>query len=840
MGKQCTGKIVVIGKQEFPADFMVLEMGGFVAILGMDWLARHRATIQCRERRLNLGQELPLISSLAAYHLMANECLAILASVQADVDGGCLEDIPIVREYAEVFAELSGLPPERDVQIGVTLVPGTGLISKAPYRMAPAELKELKIQLQELLDKGFIRPSVSPWGAPVLFVKKKDGTLRLCVDYREINKVTVKNRYPLPRIDDLFDQLRGATVFSKINLRTGYHQLRVRTGDVDKTAFHSRYGHYEFLVMPFGLTNAPSAFMDLMNRVLRPYLDTFDGLKVDPEKVKAIVDWQWPKTVTEIRSFLSLAGYYHKFVEGFSRLALPLTQLTQKGVKFEWTDERECSFQELKGRLVSAPILTLPTEGLEFEVYCDASRQGLGSVLMQERRVIAYASRQLKTYERNYPTHDLELVAVVFALKIWRHYLYGEKCKIFTDHKSLKYIFDQRDLNLRQRRWLEVLCDFDMSIQYHPGLANVVADALSRKNHGNAAALLTCQPQILMDLRQLNIYVQVMGSRVFLASLLVQPTLMERIRAAQAEDPRTRRIQNRMAIGKAPHFLVDPEGTLRLGKRAYLLETLRREIMEEAHESGYSIHPGETKMHQDLRVSYWCPGMRREIGDFVSRCLVCQQVKAERKKPAGLLHPLPLKEGKFEGITMDFVTGLPRTRQGNNAIWVIVDRLTKVAHFIPFKYGTSGEEMARSYMRTIFRHHGTPVEIVSDRDTRFTSKFWKGFQAGMGTKLTFSTAYHPQTDGQSERTIQTLEDMLRACAITMGASWGDHLHLCEFAYNNSYHASIGVAPFEALYGKRCRTPLFWDPVGSEQPLGPDLVQESADHLRMVKERLKTA
>ncbi|KAJ3677872.1 hypothetical protein LUZ60_001675 [Juncus effusus] len=594
-----------------------------------------------------------------------------------------------------------------------------GPISKTPYRVAPAELKELKIQLQELLDKGFIRPSVSPWGAPVLFVKKKDGTLRLCVYYREINEVTVKNRYPLPRIDDLFDQLRGATVFSKIDLRTGYYQLRVRTDDVDKTAFRSRYGHYEFLVMPFGLTNAPSAFMDLMNRVLRPYLDTFvvvfiddiliysrtweehgehlrtvlntllkhrlyakfkkcefwlnevaflghviskEGLRVDPEKVKAVVDWQRPKTVTEIRSFLGLAGDYRKFIEGFSRFALPLTQLTKKGVKFEWTDERECSFQELKGRLVSAPILTLPTEGLEFEVFCDASRQGLGSVLMQEHRVIAFASRQLKTYERNYPTHDLELAAVVFALKIWRHYLYGEKCKIFTDHKSFKYIFDQRELNLRQRRWLEVLCDFDMSIQYHPGKANVVADALSRKNHGNAAALLTCQPQILMDLRRLNIYVQVTGSRVFLASLLVQPTLMERIRMAQAEDPKTRRIQNRMAIGKALHFLVDPEGTLRLEKRAYVPEMLRREIMQEAHESGYSIHPGETKMHQDLRVSYWWPGMRREIGDFVSRCLVCQQVKAERKKPAGLLQPLPLKEGKFEGITMDFVTGLPRTR----------------------------------------------------------------------------------------------------------------------------------------------------------------------------------
>ncbi|KAK8700519.1 hypothetical protein V6N13_018914 [Hibiscus sabdariffa] len=350
--------------------------------------------------------------------------------------------------------------------------------------------------------------------------------------------MTVKNKYPLPRIDDLFDQLRGASVFSKIDLRSGYYQLKVREQDVLKTAFRIRYGHYEFLVMPFGLTNAPAAFMDLMNRVFREYLDQFvvvfiddipvyswteedhdrhlrlvlqtllenqlyaklskcefwirevvflghvvssEGIRVDPKKVEAVVNWKQPKSVTKIRSFLGLAGYYRRFVSGFSKVATPLTKLLQKGVKYEWSDARQQAFEKLKEALTNAPVLIQPVSGKEFVVYSDASYVGLGCVLMQEGRVVAYASRQLKTHEKNYPTHDIELAAVVFALKIWRHYLYGERCTVYTDHKSLKYLMTQKELNLRQRRWLELLKDYDLSIEYHPGKANVVADALSRK-----------------------------------------------------------------------------------------------------------------------------------------------------------------------------------------------------------------------------------------------------------------------------------------------------------------------------------------------------------------------
>ncbi|GKB25108.1 putative reverse transcriptase domain-containing protein [Tanacetum coccineum] len=392
------------------------------------------------------------------------------------------EEIVVVRDFPEVFPDdLSGLPPIREIEFRIELIPGATPVAKSPYRLAPSELEELSGQLKELQDKGFIRPSSSPWGAPVLFVKKKDGSFRMCIDYRELNKLTVKNRYPLPRIDDLFDQLQGSQFFSKIDLRSGYHQLRVHEDDILKTAFRTRYGHFEFTVMPFGLTNAPAVFMDLMNRVCRPYLDKFvivfiddiliysktqeehvehlrhvingNGIHVDPSKIKAVKNWKAPRTPTEVRSFLGLAGYYRRFIENFSKIAKSLTILTQKCKTFDWGEEQELAFQTLKDKLCNAPVLALPDGPEDFVVYCDASGIGLGCVLMQRGKVIAYASRQLKIHEKNYTTHDLELGAVVFALKIWRHYLYGTKSVIYTDHKSLQHIFSQKELNMRQRRW---------------------------------------------------------------------------------------------------------------------------------------------------------------------------------------------------------------------------------------------------------------------------------------------------------------------------------------------------------------------------------------------------
>ena len=400
---------LMVHDREFSVDLIALPFHEFDLILGMDWLSKHRAIVDCDKKIVLLkcpdllevitqgirSESAPkVMSAMKARRFLRKGCEAFLALIlDSKREQVNLENIPVIREVPDVFPkELPGVPPEREVDLSIEVVQGTTPISRTPYRMAPTELKELKNQLQELLDKGFIRPSVSPWGAPVLFVKKKDGTLRMCIDYRQINKVTVKNKYPLPRIEDLFDQLRGASVFSKIDLRSGYYQLRVKEVDVPKTAFRTRYGHFEFLVMPFGLTNAPAAFMNLMNRVFRPYLDQFvvvfiddilvyskdaqehenhlrivlqtlrknqlfaklskcdfwlkevsflghivsaEGIRVDPVKIEAIVNWKLPRNVTEVRSFLGLAGYYRRFVQGFSVIASSLTRLLWKGVKFD-------------------------------------------------------------------------------------------------------------------------------------------------------------------------------------------------------------------------------------------------------------------------------------------------------------------------------------------------------------------------------------------------------------------------------------------------------------------------------------------------------------------------
>ncbi|GKE87256.1 putative reverse transcriptase domain-containing protein [Tanacetum coccineum] len=325
-------------------------------------------------------------------------------------------------DFLEVFPEdLPGLPLARPVEFQIDLIPGAAPVARAPYRLAPSEMKELSEQLQELSDKGFIRPISSPWGAPVLFVKKKDGSFRICIDYQELNKLTVKNPYPLLRIDDLFDQLQGSRIYSKIDLRSGYHQLRVREQDILKKAFQTRYGHYEFQVMPFGLTNAPAnqtEHEEHLKAILELLKKEKLGIHVDLAKIESIKDWGSPKTPTEIRKFLGLVGYYQTFIGGFLKIAKSMKKITQKGIKFDWGEKEENTFQLIKQKLCSAPILALPEGSEDFVVYYDASHKGLGVVLMQREKVITYASRQLKIHKKNYTTYDLELGSVVFALKI--------------------------------------------------------------------------------------------------------------------------------------------------------------------------------------------------------------------------------------------------------------------------------------------------------------------------------------------------------------------------------------------------------------------------------------
>ena len=887
---------LTLNDHTFSVNLIPMTIGSFEVIIGMDWLDANYADIMCREKAVRLhlpndetlivygdkpSKPLHIISCLKAKRYLRKKCYAFLAHVvDKKKEAREIKDIPEVCDFPDVFPEdLPGVPPQRQVEFRIDLIPGAAPVAKSPYRLAPAEMQELSSQLQELLDKGFIRPSSSPWGSPVLFVKKKDGSFRMCIDYRELNKLTVKNRYPLPRIDDLFDQLQGASYFSKIDLRSGYHQIRVHEDDIPKTAFRTRYGHYEFLVMSFGLTNAPAVFMDLMNRVCRPYLDKFvivfiddiliysrskeehgqhirmvlellqkeklyakfskcefwlrevdflghvvssKGIHVDPAKVKAIKNWETPKTPTEIRSFLGLAGYYRRFIENFSKIAKPLTALTQKGLSFNWSDKQETAFQTLKRMLCSAPILSLP-EGMEdFVVYCDASNQGLGCVLMQRGKVIAYASRQLKTHEVNYATHDLELGAVVFALKIWRHYLYGTKCTVFTDHKSLQHIRDQKELNMRQRRWIELLNDYECEIRYHPGKANVVADALSRKEYSQR--------------------------KVKSLMVTIHSNLPTQIRDAQLEALKPENLEKESLRGADKQFEWGTDEIRYFIDRIWVPKfgNIRDLVMDEAHKTRYSVHPGSDKMYLDLRRQYWWPNMKAEIATYVGKCLTCAKVKVEYQKPSGLLQQPEIPEWKWENIAMDFITKLPKTTGGYDAIWVIVDRLTKSAHFLAIKETDNMERLTRAYLKEIVRLHGVPKSIISDRDSRFTSRFWQSLQKALGTRLDMSTAYHPQTDGQSERTIQTLEDMLRACVIDFGKGWDVHLPLIEFSYNNSYHTSIKAAPFEALYGRKCRSPLCWAEVGDTQLArdgtytGPEIIRETTEKIVRIRERLEAS
>ncbi|KAL5733264.1 hypothetical protein ACOSQ2_032956 [Xanthoceras sorbifolium] len=520
--------------------------------------------------------------------------------------------------------------------------------------------------------------------------------------------------------------------------------------------------------MPFGLTNAPAAFMDLMNRIFRPYLDlcavvfiddiliysqtaaehdrhlrivlqilrekklyaklskcefwlneiaflghviSADGIKADPKKIEAVMEWKPPRNVSEIRSFLGLVGYYRRFVKGFSSIATPLTKLPHKNVRFEWNEKCQTAFEKLKAMLVEASILVQPISGKDFVVYSDASHNGLGCVLMQDGKVVAYASRQLKTHEQNYPTHDLELAAIVFALKIWRHYLYGEKCYVYTDHKSLKYLPTQRELNLRQRRWMELIKDYDCVIDYHPGKANVVADALSRKS--------------LYVLRAMNAQLRLTSDDAILAELKLKPNLIQQIQDRQQQDEKLLAIRGQVQEGKQTDFLIKDDGILYFKDRVCVPndDELRKTILTEAHSSPYSMHPGSTKMYRDLRTQYWWSGLKRDVIEFVNRCMTCQRVKAEHQVPSGLLQPISIPEWKWDRITMDFVTGLPLTRSKQDSIWVIVDRLTKSAHFLPVRTDYSLDRLAELYIREIVRLHGIPASIISDRDPRFTSRF---------------------------------------------------------------------------------------------------------------------
>ena len=754
----------------------------------------------------------------------------------------------VMRDYHDVFcAELPReLPPARPTDHAIPLEPGHTPPCKAPYRLSQPEQAELQRQVADLLERRLIRPSASPYGAPVLFVRKKDGTLRMCIDYRALNRITVKDRSPLPRIDDLLDHLHSARVFSTLDLASGYWQSRVLDADVHKTAFRTHMGSFEWRVLPFGLTNAPSGFQRLLNTVLQPYLGKFvlqfiddtlvfsatgaehdrhlrlvldafrrhrlyckrskchlfqsqvsylghvvsgSGIAVDKHKIEAIAAWPKPTTVTELRAFLGLAGFYRRFVAHFAALAAPLTDLTSNkaDVVTGWSTQHDHAFESLKAALTSTPCLIPFHPGAPTTLTTDASDLAIGAVLMQDvgngPQPVAFNSRKLSPAERNYATHEKEALAIKDSLKVWRHYLMGIHFTCITDHHALRYLTTQPTISQRQARWMQLMQQFDFDIVYRPGKTNVVADALSR--HPTLSAVAAASHGILA-----------------------------RIAAAQRSDPFCRKVIAHIANGKGamPDVVVTGTGLVMDSTgpslRPYVPpdSALRTSLLHEYHDSPTAGHFGPDRTIECLARDYFWPDMKRCAEKYVRSCEVCQRAKPSTQAPQGKLMPLPIPEDRWVTVTMDFVTKLPTTPTGFDAIVVFVDKLTKMVHYAPTTTTATARDVAHLFVDRVVRPHGLPRTIVTDRDSKFTGKFWQAVFTALGTKLSMSTAYHPQTDGQTERANRTLLQGLRAYTNAHHDDWDSHLPVLELAYNNSVHASTGFTPFFLNHGTNPRLP----------------------------------
>ncbi|KAJ9516908.1 hypothetical protein QJQ45_027301 [Haematococcus lacustris] len=781
-----------------------------------------------------------------------------------------MDCMTILQDYASVFPDdlPAGLPPQRAVDHHIDLEPSHRPPVRATYNMSTCELAELKKQITEMQEKGFIRPSTSPYGAGVLFVRKKDGTFRMCVDYRPLNRITVKNKYPLPRVDNLLDRLHGATVFSKIDLRQGYHQIRIAPEDIPKTAFRTRYGHFEFTVLPFGLCNAPATFQRLMNDIFRKELDdcvivylddilifsrnqqehaqhlrrvldllqehklyaklskcefaldkteflghiiSSAGIACDPAKVAAVETWPVPTTVHDVRSFLGLANFYRRFIKNFSDIAAPLTALTQadghdKQGKVTWTSTQQSAFDALKHALTTAPVPIAPDPTQPYTLRCDASGIGIGAVLTQgtgpAERVVAYHSRKLLPTERNYPTHEQELLSLVEALKVWRHYLLGVNFTLLTDNWANKHLQTQPRLDSKRKaRWMEVLQQYNCQIDHIPGKHNVVADALSRRPDYHVYA----------HIMQLHTLKSGTAQGTEHSHVSVTQQILNTVGTTAAADAQYQHHYAAVLAGKARQFEIEGSLLYHTGRglrRLYIpAGPLRTDLLREAHDIPISGHLGRDKTYHRLSRHFFWPRMSASVHDYVRTCNSCQRSKTNTSKPIGLLQPLPIPQHRWEQVSMDLITQLPVSSAGNDAIVVFVDKLTKMIHAVPTTTSITAPALARLFFDNVFRLHGLPKVIVSDRDPRFTSAFWQELFRLTGTHLNMSTANHPQTDGQTERANRTLEDMLRNFVSPHHDDWDEHLTAAEFAYNASVQASTGFSPFRLNYGQEPHTPL---------------------------------
>ncbi|XP_019414654.1 PREDICTED: uncharacterized protein LOC109326422 [Lupinus angustifolius] len=712
----------------------------------------------------------------------------------------------IIHKYADVFVAPTQLPPERPKHDHkIPLMHSMDHVNKRPYRYAKEPNDIIDKLIQEMLKSWVIQNSTSPYVSPVVLVGKKDGTWRLCVDYRDLNKGTVKDRFPIPLVDDLMDELHGSSIFSKIDLRAGYHQVRMSSPDIHKTAFRTHSGYFEYLVMPFGLTNAPTTFQSLMNSVFKDFLHKFllvffddiliynstlgehlrhlelvlammrkhplfakhskcyfvvsrveylshfisaQGVATDPTKISAVHNWPLPQTLKQLREFLGLAGYYRRFVKGYGTVAKPLIEMLKKD-KSKWSPEAKNAFEHLKELQTSAPILALPNFAQEFTLEVDASGQGVGVVLMQNNHPIAFISRMLNQQQQALSTYEKELIAVVFVVQKWRHYLLNKHFIIRTDHRSPKYILDQRLTTDFQQKWLVKLMEFDFSIEYKLGRENVVVDALSRME-GHECQTCWCIPWI----------------------------------------------QN-------------------------------------------GGHSGRNATTQRIKAVLHWKGMNRDVKTFIQQFSICQRCKYDTVAYLGLLQPFPIPDQVWQHITMDFIEGLPNSH-GKQVIYVVVDRLSKATHFIQLVHPYTASIVAQAFMDHVFKLHGFPSSIMSDRYPIFISRFWQELMAFQGVKLQLSTSYHPQTDGQSEVVNRCSETYLRCMCANAPQQWSKWLPLVEWWYNTTFHTSIQATPYEVVYGQPPPTSLPYLPGKSKVQLVDRSLAKRKEMLKVLKFHLRRA
>ena len=953
------------------ADCLVVDLDGMELVLGMSWLSEQHAVLDFGARVCTLHtvkgvqHQLKLatpsvrshvrrvISAMQAKRAVRKGCEAFLVHVRvnespatlngmhdsvADADDDTVAGVlhgdkpmkiddrgvmDVLSEFLDVFPERlpSGLPPERDVYHTIPLVEGARASFKRPYRLSPAELKEVELAIRDLLERGHIQPSTSPFSAPIFFVKKKDGSLRMVVDYRALNKMTVKNRFPLPRIDDLLDKLQGAKYFSSLDLMSGYHQIPIQELDVPKTGFSTPFGHYEFKVLPFGLSNAPGTFQSVINSIFRQhgfvlaYMDDIMvfsktreqhlqhlrtvcavlrqhrlyaklskcsfmqrsvpflghvvgefGVQASPTKLAAVRDWPVPTNVQELRAFLGFANYLRKFIQGYANVVAPLTALLKGGVAFLWSQECQRAFLQVKHAITSAPVLAMPDPNEPYEVVCDASGYGLGAVLLQHGKPVAFESCRMTPAERNYGAGEQELLATIHALRVWRCYLEGapHQFTLVTDHAPNTFLQSKEILSRRQARWSEFLERFNYKWQYRPGRSNV-ADPLSRvttllgvlqlrdqatgwssqagglSDSGIAAGLAAfesaspnpcCRPSSGETDANDGDLVQLHSA---IAAELPAESCESQIQQGYASDPWFASEKNTQHLHLVGEYWFTDNGCIVVPDSP----GLRSALLHELHDSCYSGHLGIGKTLHAVNRLLWWPTVKADVVRHVKECAVCQRDKGVMRKPAGLLQPLSIPDKRWGSVSMDFITQLPRTKRGHDAIFVVVDRLTKMVHIAPTQTDVNAEGTAKLYVDNVFKHHGLPLDIVSDRDSRFTGKFARAVCGLVGTRQSMSTAFHPQSDGQTERVNCILEDMLRHYVSATQDDWDDCLAMAEFAMNNAWQVSVQNTPFMLNYGKHPHMPASL-PAVSTVPKALKFTQSQQFMLKKAKACLEAA